>query len=93
MELYHGTSARVGRKILRGEQLFPWTPADEHPGTAREHGRTKDSNKYYAVIVLDRDRGGFQRSITGFWDSDHDVPVPTDAVIRVEFWKKGKTWR
>jgi hypothetical protein len=88
MELYHGTTAEVGRKILRGAQLFPWTPADNHPGTAHEHGRTKDGDTEYAVIVLDAERGGFHRSITGFWDSDHYVPVPTDAVIRVEFWRK-----
>lgn len=92
MELYHGTSLRVGRKVLRGKRLFPWTPADNHPAVAHDYGRTKalNSDKFYAVVVLDKDRGGFHPSVTGYWESDHDVPVPADAVIRVEFWKKGE---
>lgn len=90
MELYHGASLEVGGKILRGEQLFPWTPAGDRPSVAHEYGRTKGPREdtHYAVIVLDKDRGGFHRSITGYWDSNHDVPVPANAVIRVEFWRK-----
>ena len=89
MELFHGTSLKVAMKLLRGEQLRPWTPADYRIETAHEYGRTKDRTSIYAVVVVDQERGGFSPSITGYWDSDHHLPVPLEAVIRIEFYVKG----
>ena|SRR5271157_1022206 len=92
MELYHGTRMNVAFKLLRGDYLHPWTPAGAHIKVAHEYGRTADRSEFYAVIVLDQEKGGFTPSCTGYWDSDHHLPVPRDGVIRIEFYKKNGLW-
>lgn len=89
-ELYHGTLASVGFKVMR-EGMYDRTPATEDLDYAKEYGRTKPpktdlDDAWYAVIVLDVVKAGMKRAVTGYYESDG--PVLPEGILRVEFYRQ-----